>query len=87
MESILHNLIQATSQHTFKPLTLAILLTLSGTAAADAVFTPMGFLPYDNYSTALGVSADGSVAAGNSTNHAFIWANGTMTDLGSLGGY
>jgi probable HAF family extracellular repeat protein len=68
-----------------KPLTLAILLTLPGTAAADA-FTPLGFLPGDTYSSAYTVTADGSVVVGYGTNHAFVWTNGVMTDLGTLGG-
>ncbi|MDR3390671.1 MAG: autotransporter domain-containing protein [Sulfuriferula sp.] len=88
METSLINAIPLPMKYTLKPLTVAVLLTLSGTAAADAVFTPMGFIPNDtaSYSTATAVSANGNVAAGQGNQTAFIWSNGTMTNLGSLGG-
>ncbi len=80
---------QALTRHTpsynLKPLAIAVLLTLSGTAVAADAFIPLGFLPADTYSSASAVSADGSVVAGGS-NHAVVWTNGAMTALGTLGG-
>ena len=74
------------AKYTLNPLTLAVLLTLSGSAVAADAFVPIGFMPNDTYSSAGFVSADGSVAAGSGSNYAFIWSNGTMTNLGTLGG-
>jgi probable HAF family extracellular repeat protein len=69
-----------------KSLTIAVLLTLPGTTYATGAFIPLGFLPANNYSSAYAVSADGSVVAGNTNSHAFVWTSGAMTDLGTFGG-
>ena len=76
---------QHSATHRLKPLTFAVLLTLSGTAIAADAFVPLGFLPGETYSEAIGVSADGSIVAGNG-NTAFVWSNGTLTNLSTLGG-
>jgi probable HAF family extracellular repeat protein len=51
--------------------------------------TDLGTLPGDSYSEALGINDSGvivgaSYGASFSTSRAFIWQNGTMTDLNSL---
>ena len=68
---------------TLKPFAIAALLTLSGNAIATE-FIPL-LLPTDTY-RAYAISADGSVVAGSGTSNAFVWTNGVMTDLGTLGG-
>lgn len=58
----------------------------------DYYFVGLGFLSGDTYSEARGVSADGSSVVGASRTGsagaptAFRWKNGTLTNLGVLGG-
>lgn len=68
--------------------------TSSGEAHAfrwDGTMHDLGVLPGADYSQAYGVNASGqivgvSLATNTGLNHAFLWANGTMRDLGTLGG-
>jgi probable HAF family extracellular repeat protein len=70
--------------------TTIVLFVLSGavsTAFAAASLTPLGYLPGGAYSEADGVSADGSVVVGRSSDQAFRWtSNGGMVGLGDLPG-
>ncbi|MBS0535506.1 MAG: autotransporter domain-containing protein [Proteobacteria bacterium] len=62
---------------------------LTPVRAAD--FIGLGFLPGGVYSNAFGLSADGTVVAGQADGadgfpRAFRWSGGVMTNLGTLGG-
>jgi probable HAF family extracellular repeat protein len=46
-----------------------------------ASFTPLGFLPGDDTSTAVDVSADGSVVVGSSLVKAVVWSTGRPLDV------
>lgn len=63
--------------------------TSAAVANADYAVQDLGTLG-GSYSYAFGVSPDGAVvgtsATAGGTDHAFLWRNGTMTDLGTLAG-
>src|SRR5436853_45359 len=61
------------------------ILTTASRAAYAASTAALGYLPGDNYSSATGVSADGSVIVGASANQAFRWTAGSgLIGLGYL---
>ena len=55
--------------------------------------TDLGILPGGSFSDAWGINASGQIVGswetndGNQNPHAFLYSNGTMTDLGTLPGY
>jgi probable HAF family extracellular repeat protein len=72
-------------------LRVGLRLTRLEDRTVPASFQGLGFLPGDNFSSAAGVSADGSVVVGSSSDNlssrAFRWtAAGGMVDLGTLPG-
>ena len=69
---------------------IAIVLWAAPRASAGDAIRDLGVLPGDTVSGAADINDKGQVV-GRSINpgdwsHAFLWANGTMTDLGNLGG-
>ena len=63
----------------------------NGTMSDLGTLTDLGTptLGNGNYSEAVAINSAGQVAGWSTTNnlsHAFLWQNGTMTDLGTLGG-
>jgi len=48
----------------------------------SGVMVGLGRLPGETWSEAQGVSPDGSSVVGRSDSHAFLWRDGSMTDLG-----
>ncbi|MBD2168189.1 hypothetical protein H6G04_27785 [Calothrix membranacea FACHB-236] len=56
----------------------------SSTPGSSYSITDLGNLPGDNYSYAYGINDSGQVVGFSSNNHAFLYSDGKMTDLGSL---
>src|SRR5256885_1420458 len=83
-----------------RSLAIAFLITIGAFVAAfpassadlpQVPFTDLGTLPNDTYSGANDINGAGqivgySAGAGPDSPHAFLWDNGTMTDLGTIGG-
>jgi probable HAF family extracellular repeat protein len=67
----------------------AILITQAALTQTYTVLD-LGALPRGSYSTATGINASGQVVGssdiGTRDSHAFLFSNGTMQDLGTLGG-
>jgi probable HAF family extracellular repeat protein len=67
--------------------------TFRTTAAQNSMYsiTDLGTLPGGNYSYPTGINPSGHVVGLATTSsgafHAFLWQNGAMTDLGTLGGF
>jgi len=79
------------TQSRFKALLSACVMSLIATAGWSQSLTWLGVLPYDMYSYAYAVSADGVVVGGSyytsGYGSAFRWtASGGMQNLGTLGG-
>src|SRR4051794_21425494 len=72
-------------------LALSILLAAQAVSAQTYDVTDLGTLPGGDSSIAFGINAHGEVV-GNSTlpgnlyGHAFVYSNGALTDLGTIGG-
>lgn len=67
---------------------MAPLLGLGHAFSADVLYrvTDLGTLPGCAYSHATAINNDSNPLGGNYIAHAFPYANGRMTDLGTLGG-
>jgi probable HAF family extracellular repeat protein len=71
-----------------KFLVLLVVLSLLGTVAAgqsNYTVTDLGGLSGSRFANVSAINNLGQVV-GTSANHAFLWENGAMTDLGTLGG-
>ncbi|HIJ67593.1 MAG TPA: PEP-CTERM sorting domain-containing protein [Planctomycetes bacterium] len=64
----------------------ATIILFSVLPAHGAIFEGLGYVGDSSWSTAFGVSADGSVVVGTSGPGAFRWEAGQMTGLGDLYG-
>lgn len=73
----------------FKPIVSFAVLCCAFTAAAAAqtsyTVTDLGTLFGSNSAKVADINKSGQIV-GTSANHAFLWSNGVMTDLGTLGG-
>jgi len=73
----------------FKPIVSFAVLCCAFTAAAAAqtsyTVTDLGTLSSSNSAKVAEINKSGQIV-GTSANHAFLWSNGVMTDLGTLGG-
>jgi probable HAF family extracellular repeat protein len=69
-------------------LALFVLLCAFGSLAAEQTtftITDLGGLSGTQFANATSINDSGQIV-GTSANHAFLWENGVMTDLGTLGG-
>ena len=64
-----------------------LLCALGSLAAAQTTYTvtDLGGLPGTQFASATSINGSGQIV-GTSANHAFLWENDVMTDLGTLGG-
>jgi probable HAF family extracellular repeat protein len=70
--------------------TVLVLPLAARSAGSSWTLTNLGTLPGGHYSSAVAISNSGQIVGSSETangmSHAFVWRNGRMTDLGTLGG-
>jgi probable HAF family extracellular repeat protein len=83
MEAYMHRLLLAPA------LSFCFVLTLQTTFAQNYTITDLGTLPGDPISVGFAINQSGQVtglSARSLQNHAFLFSNGTLSDIGTLGG-